>query len=229
MSDKQSHERINDILLGPLERPALQWLASHMPSWMTPDLLTFIGIFGAVIIFGGYILSNIHPAFLWIATVGFVINWFGDSLDGTLARYRKIERPKYGFFVDHTVDSFSQLIIFAGLGLSPYISFELALLALVGYLLMSIFVYVDTYVTGVFKISYGKLGPTEMRAIGVILNIAFLYFGVPTIDLPFGQVSIYDLLTLSIALLLILIFIFSTFRRASELAKLERPPVQTRT
>jgi archaetidylinositol phosphate synthase len=225
MSDKQSHKRINDILLGPLERPALQWLAAHMPTWMTPDLLTIIGILGAVIILTGYVLSNENAAFLWLATFGFVINWFGDSLDGTLARYRKIERPKYGFFVDHTVDAFSQLLIFAGIGLSPYVSFELAMLALVGYLLMSILVYVDTYVTGVFKISYGKLGPTEMRAIAIILNIAFLYFGVPTIDLSFVQISIYDLVTLLIASILILIYIFSTIRRAGELARLERPPV----
>lgn len=225
MSDKQSHKRVNDILLGPLERPALQWLAAHMPTWMTPDLLTIIGILGAVIILTGYVLSNENAAFLWLATFGFVVNWFGDSLDGTLARYRKIERPKYGFFVDHTVDAFSQLLIFAGIGLSPYISFELAMLALVGYLLMSIFVYVDTYVTGVFKISYGKLGPTEMRAIAIILNIAFLYIEVPTIELSFVQISIYDIVTLLIASILILIYIFSTIRRAGELARLERPPV----
>ena len=225
MSDKQSHKRINDILLGPLERPALQWLAAHMPTWMTPDLLTIIGILGAVIILTGYVLSNENASFLWLATFGFVVNWFGDSLDGTLARYRKIERPKYGFFVDHTVDAFSQLLIFAGIGLSPYVSFELAMLALVGYLLMSILVYVDTYVTGVFKISYGKLGPTEMRAIAIILNIAFLYVGVPTIDLSFVQISIYDLVTLLIASILILIYIFSTIRRAGELARLERPTV----
>ncbi len=225
MSDKQSHKRVNDILLGPLERPALQWLAAHMPTWMTPDLLTIIGILGAVIILTGYVLSNENAAFLWLATFGFVVNWFGDSLDGTLARFRKIERPKYGFFVDHTVDAFSQLLIFAGIGLSPYISFELAMLALVGYLLMSIFVYVDTYVTGVFKISYGKLGPTEMRAIAIILNIAFLYIGVPTIKLSFVQISIYDFITLLIASILILIYIFSTIRRAGELGRLERPPV----
>ncbi len=225
MSDKQLHKRINDILLGPLERPALQWLAAHMPTWMTPDLLTIIGILGAVIILTGYVLSNENAAFLWLATFGFVVNWFGDSLDGTLARYRKIERPKYGFFVDHTVDAFSQLLIFAGIGLSPYISFELAMLALVGYLLMSILVYVDTYVTGVFKISYGKLGPTEMRAIAIILNIAFLYIGVPSIELSFVQISIYDFITLLIASILILIYIFSTIRRAGELARLERPPV----
>lgn len=224
MSDKQSHKRVNDILLGPLERPALRWLAANMPAWMTPDLLTMIGILGAVIIFIGYVLSNLNTAFLWLATFGFIVNWFGDSLDGTLARYRKIERPKYGFFVDHTVDAFSQLLIFSGIGLSPFVSFGPALLALVGYLLMSVLVYVDTYVTGVFKISYGKLGPTEMRVIGIILNMAFLYLGVPTINLSFGQVSIYDLVTLAIALILISIFLFSTIRRAGELARLEGPP-----
>ena len=225
MSDKQSHKRVNDILLGPLERPALHWLAAHMPPWITPDILTIIGVLGAVVIFVGYILSNVNSIFLWLATLGFVINWFGDSLDGTLARHRKIERPKYGFFVDHTVDAFSQLLIFGGIGLSPYISFELALLALVGYLLMSILVYVDTYVTGVFKISYGKLGPTEARAIAILLNLAFFIFGVPIIELSFGIVSIYDLVAIAISVLLIFIYVFSTIKRASELANIEKPSI----
>jgi phosphatidylglycerophosphate synthase len=223
MSEDQSHKRINDILLGPLERPALKWLAAHAPAWMTPDVLTMIGIFGAVIIFAGYALSNVNAAFLWLAILGFVINWFGDSLDGTVARYRKIERPKYGFFVDHTVDAISQLIIFGGLGLSPYLSFEVAMLALVGYLLMSIFVYVDTYVSGVFKISYGKFGPTEARAIAILLTAGFFFWGTPTIQFSFGEVGVYDLIGLGIALLLVLIYIFSTIRRAKELSTIDRP------
>ena len=109
-----------------------------MPAWMSPDLLTLIGILGAVIIFAGYALTKVNSIFVWLASIGFVVNWFGDSLDGTLARYRKIERPKYGFFVDHTVDAFSQLLIFVGLGLSIYVSFSVAALALTGYLLMII-------------------------------------------------------------------------------------------
>jgi archaetidylinositol phosphate synthase len=91
MTDQNKHTRVNDILLGPLERPALQWLCEHMPAWMTPDILTIIGILGAVVIFLGYVLSNQHPAFLWLASIGYVINWFGDSLDGSLARHRKID------------------------------------------------------------------------------------------------------------------------------------------
>ena len=186
MSGIKDHERVNDILLGPLERPALQWLAAHMPAWMTPDILTGIGTFGAVLIAVSYWLTNYSEWFLWLASLGFVINWFGDSLDGTLARYRKIERPKYGFFIDHTVDALNETIIFLGFGLSPYLSFEIACLALIGYLLMSVLIYVSTAVSGVFKISYGKLGPTEIRAIAILLNIFIFFFVNRTINLPTG-------------------------------------------
>jgi phosphatidylglycerophosphate synthase len=219
-SESNKHTRVNDILLGPLERPALQWLCAHTPPWINPDILTLIGIFGSVVIFAGYVLTNVNHGFLWLATLGFVINWYGDSLDGSLARYRKIERPKYGFFVDHTVDAFSQPLIFVGLGLSPFISFEVASLALIGYLLLTVYVYVNTYVTGVFKISYGKFGPTEMRAIAIILNVVFFIWAYPTIELWFGTVSVYDIFTLGIATVLITIFIYSVSKRASELRKI---------
>ncbi len=221
MADKTSHKRVNDILFGPLERPALQWLAAHMPAWMNPDLLTLIGIIGAFIIFAGYVLSGSNPAFLWLASLGFVINWFGDSLDGTLARYRKIERPKYGFFVDHTVDAFGQLWILAGIGLSPYVSFSVAMLTLVGYLMMSVLVYVTTFVTGEFKISYGKLGPTEIRVIAILANVVFFFGGIRTIELSFGTYPIYDILILAIAVLLIGIFTVTTAKRAYELSKVD--------
>ncbi|MFN2224416.1 MAG: CDP-alcohol phosphatidyltransferase family protein [Chloroflexota bacterium] len=218
------HKRVNDILLGPLERPALQWFAAHMPGWVTPDTLTLIGIFGSVVILAGYALTEVSSAFVWLASLGFFINWFGDSLDGTLARYRKIERPKYGFFVDHTVDAFSYLLVFGGLGLSIYVSFTVALLALVGYLMMSVLVYVDTFVTGRFKISYGRFGPTEIRALAVLMNVVFFIVGVPTIKLPYGSAPVYDLAVLAIAAILVLIFMWSTFRRAQELSAIDSRP-----
>lgn len=221
MSSDNSHERVNDILLGPLERPALRWFSSHLPLWVTPDVLTLIGTLGAIIILVGYVLSHQNAAFLWLASFGFFVNWFGDSLDGTVARYRKIERPKYGFFVDHTVDAFGQLLILTGLGLSPYVSFSAAALALIGYLLMSIYVYVDTFVSGVFKISFVKFGPTEVRAIAVIINAIFFFVGVKTVALPFGEVNPYDLILLAIAGILIITFLVSTYNRARELALLE--------
>lgn len=218
---KTDHKRVNDILLGPLERPALQWFAAHLPAWVTPDVLTLIGVFGSVVILVGYALTEVHAAFVWLATLGFFINWFGDSLDGTVARFRKIERPKYGFFVDHTVDAFSYLLVFGGLGLSIYVSFTVAILALVGYLLMSVLVYVDTFVTGRFKISYGRFGPTEIRALAVLFNIFFFFVGVPKIELPYGTAPVYDLAVLAVAAILILIFMFSTVRRARELSDVD--------
>ena len=126
MGNIQDHTRVNDILLGPLERPALHWLAAHLPAWGYSRLMTVIGILGALVITLGYGLSRFHPAFLWLATLGFIINWFGDSLDGTLARFRHIERPKYGFYIDHITDCVTEIIIILGLGLSPYISFSVA-------------------------------------------------------------------------------------------------------
>src|SRR5919198_5149184 len=110
MDKIKGHTRVNDILLGPLERPALQWLAAHMPAWITPDDCTLIGILGALLTLVSYGLSNLNPNFLWLASLGFFINWFGDSLDGTLARYRHIERPRYGYYIDHVIDVICQVM-----------------------------------------------------------------------------------------------------------------------
>ncbi|HEY9770535.1 MAG TPA: CDP-alcohol phosphatidyltransferase family protein [Coleofasciculaceae cyanobacterium] len=219
MADIKPHQRINDILFAPLERPALQWLAANMPVWVNPDILTGIGILGGITIFLGYWLSNYSPLMLWIASLGFVINWFGDSLDGSLARHRKIERPKYGFFVDHTVDAFNEVLIVIGLGLSPYVTFSVACLALIGYLLMSVLVYIRTYVEGVFQLSYGKFGPTEVRVILILLNTVMFFWGIPEAKLPLG-LTIYDLPIAFIAAILGILFTVGSIQNAVELAKL---------
>jgi archaetidylinositol phosphate synthase len=221
MNDPESHVRVNDILLGPLERPALQWFAARMPAWVNSDTLTGIGILGAIVTFISYGLSNNSLHFLWLADLGLVINWFGDSLDGTLARYRHKERPRYGFFVDHTVDALSEVLIVTGLGLSPFVRFEIAALALIGYLLMSVLVYVRTYVDGTFRISYGKFGPTEIRVILISINLMFFFAENPLVVLPVGTISIYDLVVAGIAVVLFLVFIVSSARQAQELAKLD--------
>ncbi len=220
MTEKQDHKRVNDILLGPLERPALQWLAAHQPAWMNPDILTGIGILGAVLIFASYILTNIHPAFLWLASLGLVINWYGDSLDGTLARYRKIERPKYGFFVDHTVDAFDEMLVILGIGLSPYVRFDIAAMTLVGYLMMSVLVYIRTFVDGVFKISYGKIGPTELRLVIIITNTFIFFAGPLAFTLPVGTFTAFDVVCGGLAAALIIVFAVSSLQEARALAKL---------
>lgn len=223
MSDITNHRRVNDILLGPLERPALKWLAAHMPAWVTPDILTTIGVLGSVVVAVSYALSIFDRNFLWLASLGFIINWFGDSLDGTLARYRRIERPIFGFFVDHTIDAFSGTIIFLGLGLTPYVSFIMACLALIAYLLLSVLVFVRTSVDGIFKISYGKLGPTEIRAVAVMLNIIMYFGGVQSYSGMLGgnliTFSPYDLIVAGIALLLLIFFFVTAVRETIILAK----------
>jgi phosphatidylglycerophosphate synthase len=211
------------MLLGSLERPALKWLAAHQPDWVNPDMMTGVGVLGAVVVFSGYCLSNIDKNFLWLASLGFVINWYGDSLDGTLARYRNIQKPKYGYFIDHTVDSFNEVLIFVGLGLSPYLHLDIACLTLIGYLLMSILVFVRTGVTGVFQISYARVGPTELRLIAILANTGVYFFGNPSLKLPFGVLSVYDLIALTLAILLIIVFIVSTIIQARELADIDQP------
>lgn len=214
MSDIEKHERVHDMLLGPLERPTLQWLAARMPAWMNPDMLTLIGVVGSILTFAGYWLTKLDPIYLWLASLGFVINWFGDSLDGTLARFRKIERPHYGFFVDHTVDSFSMVIVFVGLGLSPYVRMEIALLACIGYLGMSILSYVGAFVSGQFKISYAKIGPTELRLIVILINFWIFFAGNATLDLGVISTTVFELIIAIIAVLLMIFFIVNTTTQA---------------
>ncbi len=199
------------------------WLAARLPAWMTPDILTFIGIAGSLLILAGYCLTLINPYFLLLASFGFVLNWFGDSLDGTLARFRHIERPKYGFFVDHSVDAINEVCIFLGVGISPYSQFPIAMLALAGYLLMSVNVFLTTYVTGEFRLSYAKLGPTEARVLAIAANLLVLFGLTPTLTLLGIKLTAIDLVALFVAVVLFVSFILTTTKTSLKLAKIDRP------
>ena len=220
---KKADERVNDIFFGPLERPVLQWLCAHMPAWVNPDILTAIGVLGGVIIAVGYWLSNVDKNYLWLVDFGFVLNWFGDSLDGSLARYRKIERVRYGYFLDHTVDTLTQTIICIGVGLSPFVKFPYALLALVGYLQLGILTFVNAAVTGVFKISYGKIGPTEIRVIFVGLNAIFYFSSNPLIQVFSLHLALFDVIALSAAAAFFLYFFIFAAMGIVELHKQDPP------
>ena len=220
----KKHRRVNDILLGPIERPAIQWLVERMPHWVTPDHLTFLGLSAAFLIGTSYYLTTFDKNFLWLANLGFFLNWFGDSLDGNLARFRKIERPRYGFYIDHTIDTVSEMAIFIGIGLSPYVDLTLALLALIGYLCMANLVYITTSVKGVFKISYGKLGPTEIRVIAMISNAVVFFLGNPQLSLPVinTNVSLYNLIMICIIFLLAFFFTYTVITQAIKFERKDR-------
>lgn len=214
-------DRIQENLLARAERRVLNRLCAAMPNWVTPDQLTFFGMVGAAMIFAGYLGSNLAPAWLWLSIAGFAVHWFGDSLDGSLARFRKIERPRYGYFLDHSCDGLATTMIVVGIGLSPYVAVEAALLGLAGYLLLSIHAFLSVRVLGELPLTYLNLGPTEVRVLLVVLTLAFLIFGVPQ-PIWNGATS-FDLVAWGAGLVMIGLFIAMTTVKARMLAKQEPP------
>lgn len=219
LRDIKGHKRENDMFFGPLERPALQWLAKTSPAWVVPDLLTAAGVVGSLLCFFGYWLSGQNVLWLLMVNVGFIINWYGDSLDGTLARYRKIERPKFGFYIDHTVDAVTEFLTIIGIGMSPYLDINIAAFALIGYLLMSVHVYVRTAVEGVFRISYGKFGPTELRVIIMVVNTAIILAEPWFLDELAWGMKPFDMIGVALAAALSVVFLVSSWQHAVRLAR----------
>jgi archaetidylinositol phosphate synthase len=162
--------RSKQFLLARVEGRALESIARRLPAWITPDAMTALGVLAAVGIAGAYLLSNGDKAWLWAASALLVVHWLGDSLDGTLARVRKIERPKYGYYLDHLVDAIATAIIGLGLGLSPWMLLSVGLVIVIAYLVLSINTYLETYAFGVFTLGYGRIGPTEVRLVLIALN-----------------------------------------------------------
>lgn len=216
--------RVNDILLGPLERPVLDWFCRRMPRWVTPDVLTVVGIAGGIITCLAYWLTGIHDAFRFLACAGLIINWFGDSLDGSVARFRHIQRPRYGFFLDHVTDALVTSLVCIGIGLSPYITMDYALVLLVAYLLMSILTYVTGLASGVFRISYGKFGPTEMRVALIVATIACPHVPNPRILLGSFQVTLFDGLLLGVAIIMMIFFAVAAWMTGRQLASADPAP-----
>src|SRR3954447_6133025 len=165
-------EREPNFLLANVERRLLRWIAARLPRWIVPDDLTRLGVACAVAICAAYQLSNDASWWLWVASALLVVHWLGDSLDGTLAPVRKIERPRYGYYLDHLVDALSTAAVGIGLGLSPFMLLSVGTLIVVAYLVLSINVYLESQALGRFSIGYGKVGPTEMRMLLIGLNTA---------------------------------------------------------
>ena len=170
----RSHVRENRSLLAACERRVLLWLAERLPGWVTSDRLTALALaamLGAGLAYG---LAGRHPAALVLAVVGLAVNWFGDSLDGTLARVRRQQRPRYGYYVDHVVDLLGACALLGGLGLSGYMSPLVALGLLAAYLLVSAEAYLATHACGVFRLSTWGFGPTELRIVLAIGTLTLL-------------------------------------------------------
>lgn len=209
--------RVHRSLFAAAEKRLLVYLATALPRWVTPDLLTASGVLGAATVFAGYLLSGHDPAFLWLANLGLVVHWFGDSLDGTLARVRNIERPKYGFLIDQSSDVVGDILIMAGLGLSPYARLDTALLALIGYHALTIHSLVWNAVAGEHRISGDVFGPTELRMALLAMNIVLWLIGAPAGFLGFAALSWCDAVLLAVFAAMMLSFLVALFTDARAL------------
>ncbi len=185
MEKKENAVRVQTSILNPIEKRFLVWCAGRMPAWVSSDSLSYFSLFGAVVIALGYYLTNYSPAWLWLASLGFVLHWFGDSMDGTLARVRNQQRPLYGFYIDHNMDCVTEFFIFGGMGLSAYMHLWMGLLIFCVYLAMEVYVMICSHLKNEFKLTYGIFGPTEFRLLVVILN-TIVYFVRPlhSISIP---------------------------------------------
>ncbi len=214
------------FLLAKPEKRLLTWIAGRLPRWVLPDDLSILGVLAAFGICVAYQLSNDSLDWLWVASFLLVVQWFGDSLDGTLARVRKIERPTYGYYVDHLVDAISTAAIGIGLGLSPLMLLSIGTLIVVAYLILSINVYLESFAFGRFSIGYGLVGPTEVRLILITLNtIVALGAGLDFVVVDL-QLTVFDLIGLAIAGAMIVLLVGRAVKNLRELARKE--PAATR-
>lgn len=224
----EQSKRIQTSVLNGLEKKVLVWIGSRLPKWITSDMLTFVGTLGAVIIAVGFALTSKNINYLWLASFGFVVNWFGDSLDGTVARVRNQQRPKYGFFLDHNVDCINEAIMFIGAGLSPFMHLNIALLLFSAYLMLSVYVYISAHLKGEFRLTFGKMGPTEFRIIAIIANTLFIFveplrtFSNEVRILGYDvELAILDYIGLVILAILLIAYFVSLIKDGMEYAKEE--------
>lgn len=168
---RQAARLQQSILAGP-EKRLLLWMAERTPPWITPDHLTLLGFVAQIITGTSYALARSNRLWLILAIGFLTLNWFGDSMDGTLARVRQQQRPRYGFYVDHMLDSIGAVALMAGLAFSGYMSPPIAIGLLVLFLLLSIQSYLATYALREFRMSFWSFGPTELRLLLILGNLA---------------------------------------------------------
>ena len=215
--------RSHDSLTARVEKATLIWLAERMPAGINSDHLTALGLLSML----GAGLSYWYAAtnsLALVAVIGFLaLNWLGDSLDGTLARVRNRLRPRYGFYVDHIVDAFGAVFLFGGMALSGFMSPAVAACLLIAYLVLMIDVFLATYTLGTFEISFWKFGPTELRILLAIGNLA-LYFRGPFANLDGARFLLFDVGGIIGTAGLTMVLLISVFRHTRALYRLETLP-----
>ena len=217
----ENAERIQTSILNRVEKRVLVWMAERLPGWITSDMLTWLG-FGAAIFYVFFCwLSNKNVNYLWLASFCLILNWFGDALDGNVARVRGTQRPKYGFFIDHSIDALTTCLFCIGLGLSPFMKMSIALFIMVGYLGLSLHTYICTLTLGQFRLTYASLGPTEVRLILIGVNILYIFnpFGDWAVRICGVPWTMYDMAGGIVAVILGVLYVISIFTDARKFPK----------
>jgi archaetidylinositol phosphate synthase len=218
--------RIQTSVLASLERRALIWMAYRLPPWVTSDQLTALGAVAMAGVGIGYGLARWTPLGLVLASVCLAINWFGDSLDGTLARVRNRQRPRYGYYVDHVIDVAGVLVLMAGLAVSGLLHPASAAALLIAYYLVSLEVYLATHSLGRFRMSMAGIGPTELRLLLIAANVVAVFR-------PAGVVwgtglTAFDIGAIASTAVLLVIFVVSAIVNGRRLAAMEALPPAAR-
>jgi phosphatidylglycerophosphate synthase len=212
--------RVQQSLLATIEKRSLVWMARRMPAWVSPDHLTVLGFAAMILAGASYALARQWPPFLIVVNVWLLVNWFGDSLDGSLARERQCQRPRYGFYVDHIIDSLGALFLVAGLALSGYMGWWVAAGLLLSFYLLSINTYLATYTLGNFQLSYWKFSPTEIRVLLAVGNTVALLR--PTVQLFATHQRFFDVSGAVAIVSMGAVLVVSVVRNTITLYRMER-------
>jgi archaetidylinositol phosphate synthase len=220
--ERAGHRRHVTSLTAQAERALLNRIAARLPAWVTPNMLTVLGVAGGAATGLGYALGGHSPLWLAVAILGYGVHWFGDSLDGTTARLRKIERPRFGMFIDQSSDLLTVAMIIAGLALSPWVRVDVALATYIGYLLLAVLVHLRASVTDIYDIAHDGIGPTEGRLLMVAVTIGMAVTD-PVAMPAWRGFSVFDIILLVMTVWSCITCVREVIRVGRQLAA-EEPP-----
>lgn len=219
---EQNARRTTESLTAAWEKRNLPRMAAALPRWVTPDLLTGLGIVAAFVVGAGYLLAHLSSAWLVLCLLGLVLHWAADSLDGTLARVRKMERERYGYYVDRTADAISTVVIGLCFGLSPYVHLSVAMMMTIGYLLLMLYAEICAYTSREFPLSFGALGPTEARIVLGVFTFGLMFWTPHMVEIGPFALTWVDLGVLAVTVGLVVTFLRASLAQARRLDRLDR-------
>jgi phosphatidylglycerophosphate synthase len=220
-SESAAHVRLHRSLTAAAEKRALVWMAERMPAWVSSDHLSALGFLSMAGVGASFWLAGSRPAIgLPLVVLCLVLNWFGDSMDGTLARVRCRQRPRYGFYLDHVLDIAGTTMMLAGLAASGYMDPFVALVTLVAWLLVMAESFLATFARSLFRMSFWWFGPTELRILIIIGALKLLRGGMVE-PFGFGPYRLFDIGGVCASAGLVVIFVVNAVRNAAALYREE--------